>query len=412
MKFLVLSLFTIVFVNVYSQKTLRYSGDFYNGMKINAHANYSYYENNNKRVKNGSFRYSAREKTDKYRYSSSITGNYINNLRQGHWTYTIESKDYEKSKDGFYYNVSISLSANYTNGKADGIWHFKTIRSQHKKEKRQNRWRNVGDTIVENINIDLHWKKGVLIDTIKIDNINGEHIFVVMDKNAYLISTSIIENNSSIVNKYINGILTSTIKNGTNIPDYEYIAFEKLKGNKTFIKKRKRSLINKENCIISKYIISYIFENPQLLYKYIDGDLTIRKSKTGQTSTSLKGLYYFDLSPILTPKEQVILKEFQVRYGNIKQAEWLVKTKLKKFPKDKTLLADQRRIKNALSVYRNIDCQLKAYKKYLSLHNIINNSYCTNINSNPEIESKLDYLEELKTITDKQYKILEVNHQI
>lgn len=408
----ILSIITIV-VNANCQKTLRYSGDFYNGMRIKGEANYSYYlGNNNEQIKNGSFRYSSREKNEEWRYSSSITGNFNNNLRQGLWAYNIESKDFEKSRDGFYYNISISLIANYLDGKPNGVWHFKTLKSQHKKELKQNRWRIVGDTIIEDVSIDLHWKNGVLIDSINIVQLGSDNILAILDNNGFVLTMDLQNQNSSSKYVYSDQILDYSIVNNQKEINYEYQAYKDLNANEKLIDKKKRSLILTENCKISSLIENYIFKNPQFLNNYIDGDLTILQSKIGNPKINIKGLYYYELSPILTGKEQEIVKEFQIKYGNIKQADWLVKTQLKKSPKDKYLIDKQRNIKNALNVYNSVNCHILAYKKYLSLHNTLYSSDCNSFKSSSKISTKIDFLEELKTITDKQYKILQINNQI
>jgi hypothetical protein len=63
MRLLIIIILQLTLTFVYGQKTERFNGEFYNGTKIKGEANYSYYnDNNNKKVKHGAFRYSAREK--------------------------------------------------------------------------------------------------------------------------------------------------------------------------------------------------------------------------------------------------------------------------------------------------------------------------------------------------------------
>lgn len=414
MRFFLVFLSVLIFSSIsFAQKSLRYSGDFYNGMRIKGEANYSYYldENNNK-IKNGSFRYSAREKTDTWRYSSSITGNFSKNLRHGKWVYVIESKDFEKSKEGYYYNISISLTANYNNGKPNGNWHFRTIKSQHKKEKRQNRWRNVGDTVIENVSIDLKWNNGVLVDSLGIIVHDVDEILAIMDSNGFMKSISKKSKESKISADYDDYILKSKTINNKKIINEEYAAYQVLKGDSELIKKKRRSLFYSNDCKIDNYIEKYIFLNPQFLNNYIDGDLTIRKDKNNKSKIVLIGLKYYEISPILTARENAIIKDINIKYANIKHADWMIKNELKKSPKDKKLITDQRRINNAISAYRTIECHIKEYKKFVSLQNTLTNSKCTEVKTSFDIKSKFDYLEALKTAADKQYKILEVNHQI
>lgn len=413
MKFLLFILtLTISCTSIYSQKTLRYSGDFYNGQKIKANASFSYYldENNNK-IKNGSFRYTARDKTDLWRYSSSITGNYSKNLKNGKWVYVIESKDYEKSSDGYYYNISTSLTASYINGKPNGKWRFKTTKSKHKKVKKQNHWRNVGDTIIENVTIEVIWDKGTLVDTLKVLDMGKKEIIAIMDNSGFMKSITRKTNADLVFIAYKDSI-EEYRKNGNKISkNYEYLAYKELKGDKNLIKKKKRSLIYSKNCKLDDYLEEYIFMNPQFLHSYIGGDLTIKKVKNNNTRIAIKGMYYYDLAPIMTEAENKIINNIKVEYANIEHANWLNKSELKKDPKNKLLLEDQRRIKNALSVYKNVNCNIKAYKKFVSLHNTLNNN-CATIDTNFKIDSKLDFLEELKTVAAKHYKILKINHQI
>ena len=135
MKTIIFRTLTVIFyisysaVNVFAQKTLTYTGAFedkrigvltgdydhaYGG--ASGTATYEYYENNNlDRIFEGRFTLKNNE--------LQINGNYKNNLKDGHWKYTVNKRP---DKTNFQPCISIA-EGNYLKGKLHGTWIFRLV---------------------------------------------------------------------------------------------------------------------------------------------------------------------------------------------------------------------------------------------------------------------------------------------
>lgn len=104
-----------------SQETKQFKGNFQDGLVDPGQATYQYYEKNGEIIKNGLFTYNRLSKSDDGSYSTKISGNFKNGLRDGKWTFSITFNDWNNGT-GNYVTGSISLSSSYINGLPDNQW--------------------------------------------------------------------------------------------------------------------------------------------------------------------------------------------------------------------------------------------------------------------------------------------------
>jgi hypothetical protein len=411
MKFiLVLMLLCIQYLS-FSQKTERYNGDFYNGIKIKGSASYSYYDNaDQKKVKHGSFRYSAREKTDTWRYSHGISGNYNHGLKDGKWVYALTSKDYEKDQKGYFYYYEVQLTSNYKDGLPEGRWKYTSKISKYKITTEQGRLKNGVPEIIEDIDITLHWKKGILVDSIIIIDSLNQIIKISMNSEGFLHGSYAVEKNGNLSEiEYEQGILMHNTDHGITTKNPEYLSYKTLKNPTESVSKQKNSLLDDTKNVISKYIEKQIFNNNYFLYRYIDGDnLLQRKGEFGDYQVKLDGLFYFQLSPILNPTEASIINTITGQYERAKEAERDLTLKLKSKPKDEALLKSKSELNHIISAFNKINCHIQTYQQYLSLDFVLKNgkSKCSALTNAGALKTRLDYLNVLKTQADEQAKRL------
>ncbi len=413
MKYFITLILILFYTVVLCQKTIHYDGDFYNGGKIKGHANYGYFLNADKQeIKQGLFRYAAKEKTKQWRYNNSINGSYIKGLRNGKWVYTLTSKDFEKNSEGYFINITQNLSAFYTKGKPNESWNFHLIKTKHRKIKKKNRLRNTAEIGIKNVTILLHWSQGTLTDTLIILDSTIKHLTVIMDSTGLLKSMIFHLNNTTKTYHYSNGILTDSVINSIKYNNPEYTEYTKIRNKTTSVKLQRHSTLNDQSSGFREYIEKYCFYNPFFLNRYIDGDLSIKKSKRyGNYRIVLKGLYYFEPQPILRANDEAIIKNIQIQFEQIKQALWITNRKLKQNPKSNTLSLNQHRLQNALHIYQKILKSIDSYKKYLSLQMLMSQDNNI-ITSNNKIANRQEYIKAIEHVADRQIQLLKVHHQL
>ncbi len=413
MKYFIAFILILSYTVVLCQKTIHYDGDFYNGGKIKGHANYGYFLNDDKQeIKQGLFRYAAKEKTKQWRYNNSINGSYTKGLRDEKWIYNLTSKDFEKNNEGYFIDITQYLSAFYTKGKPNGAWNFHLIKTKHRKIKKKNRLRNTTEIGVKNVTIHLHWSHGTLIDTLNILDSTTKQLTAIMDSTGILKSKILHLNNTIKTYHYSNGILTDSVINSIKYNNPEYTEYTKIRNKTKTVKLQKQSILNDQSSDFREYIEKYCFYNPFFLNRYIGGDLSIKKSKRyGNYRIILKGLYYFEPQPILTANDKAIIKNIQIQFEQIKQAQWVTNRELKQHPKSTELLLNQHRLQNALHIYQKILKITDSYKKYLSLQMLISQDNNI-ITSNNKIASRHEYITAIENIADRQIQLLKVHHQL
>jgi hypothetical protein len=110
----------------YAQVTKPYSGEFYDGTTQPGKATYSYYEENNERIKHGEFTYTRSVKSIEGVFNSSITGSFRNNFKDGNWNHSISFTDWDNGT-GNYITGTIILSTSYIDGLPNGQWNYSEV---------------------------------------------------------------------------------------------------------------------------------------------------------------------------------------------------------------------------------------------------------------------------------------------
>ncbi|MCK5847123.1 MAG: hypothetical protein KAG84_06775 [Bacteroidales bacterium] len=406
--------FQFLYLVSFSQKIQKYSGEFFNGQDVKGEASFSFFTNDkNKRIKTGSFRYSAREKKNDWHFSHNISGKYNDGYKMGKWSYTYSSKDKDVDKHGYYYNISVELDADYNNGVPQGEWLYSCYIFKFQKELKTGRYRKTNKTIVKDIKITLNWNKGKLVDSLIIIDKIGSRVQAPMNKFGVLIGDLILKTpNASTQINYDKGVETMYISSNDTINNLEYETYLTIDDKKAKVRKIKSSYLYNENCIIRDIIVDNIYNNEYFLYKYIDGDkLLTFKKEFGDYTLSLKGLYYYMLEPIPTKEESTIFSDISIAQVKTKEALWFTKKALKKTPNNKKLLADKRRATQAITEYKNLQCHIDIYKKYLNLQNIRTKARCNGLHFDEAPKTRIDYLHQIKHQSDMQYKLLSLHNQ-
>ncbi len=397
--------------SLYSQKTERYDGDFYSGGKIKGSATYAFYKSNNQTIKHGSFRFSAREKTDDWRFSHSISGNYKNGLKDGNWTYNYISKDFESDKTGFFFSYEIILEANYKDGMPDGQWKYKGIIEKYKKIDQQNRTKKESPITVEKIFIEATWNKGILVDSlIFLDSIGNYFVRVQLSENGILNGLFEIQKaGKSQSEVWENGILK--LINTTTEPKEEeqFTFYKKLKNPSLSISLIENTKLNSNNNELKKLLIKYLFNDKYFLYRYVEGDqIIIKQQEFGNYEVDIKGLIYYDLTPIMTPEEQSLIKNIEEKDEQLKQMERLNAKKLASEPTNQALKNKKDQLKTSIVKVNFIRCQISAYQRQLTLLGTQNQikKDCNQMVEIKNYKTKLDFLRQLNTQVDNIHKLM------
>ena len=415
MKTALIIVLNFIIILSFAQKTERFNGEFFNGDKIKGTASYTFYrDDNNKQIKEGTFRYSAREKNDKYRYSHSISGNYKKGLKNDKWTYNYSSKDYKQDNDGYFYSINVELNSQYNNGYPSGKWLYSSKIVKYKKILKKGKYKKTNLVDVKDLSIIINWNKNKLVDSLIINNKIGESIYVIMNDEGIMNGEFYFLDEQKEFWYYENGILKNKGIDTNIIDNKEYASYNKIDNQEAEVKKIKKSLLSRDGCLISKYINDEIYNHEYTLYRYIGGDNIIKTdNKTNKLKIVYKGLYYYKLRPILTKRENEIIKGISADYEKVRQAEWLTNQQILKNPKNTKYKEDKKRIVRALKEFDNVDCFLNYYKKYLNLDNIkiVTRTNCGELNNTALLISKEEYLDEIRHKADQQMKILKAYNQ-
>ncbi len=415
MKLAILTALQLIIIVSFAQKTERYNGAFYNGEKIKGNASYTYYrDKDNKQVKDGSFRYSAREKNDKWRYSHSISGTYKDGYKTGKWIYNYSTKDYKQDNEGYFYTINMTLQSIYNNGYPSGKWLYSNLTTKYKKILNKGKYKKVNITNIKDVKITLNWDKNTLIDSLIIKNNIGESIYANFNKEGFFNGEFVFIGDEKEFWQYNNGIPTYKGIDTTIMINKEFKSYNQIKNKDAKVKKIKKSLLNKEGCVIAKYLNEDIFNQDYTLFRYIDGDRIITTDKrTNEDKLLYKGLFFYKLKPILSKKENEVIKTISIYHQRIKQAEWLTNRQILEDPKNTKYKDDKERIVYALNEFKEINCFLKYYEDYLNIENIkvVTENKCGAIKNSILLKTKEDYLNGIYNKAKHQIDILTAYNQ-
>jgi hypothetical protein len=172
-KYLTLSIFITCTLLASAQNIKKFSGPFSDSKQQSGTAEYSYYEdpNTHEYIKEGLFTYTFDGVGDYKGYKQTITGNFVNGLKNGLWTYTIQMTDFGFNNP--YFTGTVSLVANYKMGYAHGNW--KETQSLKSRKKFISYGTYVWDAFgpLKNMNISFNFNNGSLVGEVLINDENA-----------------------------------------------------------------------------------------------------------------------------------------------------------------------------------------------------------------------------------------------
>lgn len=403
MKYILFVFGFLISFSIYGQKVLRYEGSYPNDKHETATANYSYYKDSKtgKNIKQGSFRYVVKIKSPDKRLYRNVTGEYQKGWKNGIWTYSYSTKDYNIKNDGYFYTISVNLEAYYENGWPHGEWNYTSFIKRRKGVRSQGKTKWAPYEIVENQRIRLNYEKGLLIDSLWIRNSFGKSIFVQMDSKGFLINDFKIEGGGQdMQNSYKQGFQISAKDQTTKtalMADFNYYNkhSHNLKSAGAILDTV--SLFSRKDCIISKVLNGQVYNNSYFNFRHIDGDRQIRFSGSrNNMNVGYKGLYIRKLGINISSNEQAIIQDIYGFRAKIIQQYNQCNKAYRNSNSDPVLRKKVSSLKNSKVKMDAYFCQLQTYKTVLVPSQIVLKS--SSCNSDAKIEGPQTRLQIINTI--------------
>ena len=400
------------------QRKERYSGEMRNGLMEPGEVTYYYYEDGNKRIIDGIYRYRLRWRNEnRQRVNQTISGSMAENAKSGSWSYSITVQDYFEDEEGFFYSYDIQLGAAYKEGIPHGKWSLnKNVKRRKKSDERMKGWKEYQDE--NTYEIRLVFDQGKLIDTVYFsDEANNITIKGGLDSNGYYHGKwERQEGNTLIQEEYHHGIITQRVKKDAKSGKLKekkslmknkdmwikYTSGNVDKSKLTFKPETVKVLDDKEH-IIPEMINEHIFDYKFFLYSYIPGDKLI-KDYPGENPASLfSGLKKIDFQYQVNEAQGKLLSNIssqtnETLRNNRKAQEYARKQGLKKKAK-----SELQRLNRISEISAKYDCLSGIIKSYLDVDKGRNAAYesCNMRHSvNVKLPTDLSKEELLKHIYD------------
>ncbi len=354
-----------------AQKVERYEGTFPNDQHEQATANYSFYKDakTGQKVKHGSFRYSVRIKSPEKRLYRNVTGEYVDGWKNGLWTYSYNTKDYNTNNDGYFYTYNVVLEANYDNGWPQGEWNYKAFVKRRKSIRSNGRAKWEPYEIVQDIKIKLNYNHGVLVDSLWIHDAKGKSIDFLMNKQGFLIGEQHVTSKVGQLNsRFEDGFrLDPPNAPSSNNSRYEYYKKHKSALREAGAKLDTTSLFDKNPCVISQTLGEHVFNNSFFNYRYIDGDRIISfVGSRKKMKVDYKGLFMRSLSIIISADEQALIQLIYRFYSDAKNKAAQCARQYKASNNDASLRQKMNQAKQYEKKLKSYTCNVQAFKRNLS----------------------------------------------
>ena len=149
---------------VSAQSLERHRGTLRNGFTDDGEVTYSYRldPNTRERIKQGSFRYIVRARDDQYRFNHTISGSYVDNLKDGEWSIRITQRDFMLQHDRRYTTGNVNIDGSYSKGLPDGPWQFESSLRSRAGQKIRDRWQWERHDSIETVMVSLQFTQGVI----------------------------------------------------------------------------------------------------------------------------------------------------------------------------------------------------------------------------------------------------------
>lgn len=164
LKYLLLNFVFLSSLFLNAQPLLKHQGKLQNGFTDAGDVTYTYRMDDKTRehIKHGTFRYTVKAREDQSRFNHYITGSFIDNLKDGTWSYKINQKDFRLQDRRLYTTGTVSLDASYTKGVPNGKWRYETALRNREGEKKQDRWTWGRYDTVRTVIVELNFTNGII----------------------------------------------------------------------------------------------------------------------------------------------------------------------------------------------------------------------------------------------------------
>lgn len=330
-KLLCLFFFNSLIAFVYSQALKNYRGPLENA-RPSGISTYQYYEEPEtyKRIKTGNFNYIYSGQDNEPGYKITISGKFMNGLKDGTWSYLIQMSDYKNGSE--YKTGSITLISNYKNGYADGNW--KEVRSIKTREKKyrlgQYYWEPF--SVIKNLTINMNFKNGSICGAVNIDDdfakfkLSGKYSNEGLAEGIWEIKDIAWSQYKDLI--YKDGLLYETIfresngeSSGVSKFHDQYEKYTQFRTMNEFEKEEIGSSIDticNENCAATSYLSEYfkkLLSYEYFPYSQIGGDLTLSEGFKGGCELRFSSCFSY-------PKENFGGEHFRFAEQKITQKEY------------------------------------------------------------------------------------------
>ncbi len=369
----------------FSQKTLKYDGPYNVGLKLPGNASYSYIlDANKKQVKQGSFRYTVKVKEEEYRVNHAFSGNYSNGNKNGAWTYQINTKDYNKDDQGYFYSLTLLMTANYNQGLPDGKWNYSVLEQKRKKVRDKNEMVWSAYETVKDVKISIEFKDGLLVDSISIIDKLGFTISIITDDGGFVKDSFLVHSptkNMEFV--FDDGFLLKSLEKDGSWKSYShhgyYLKNKALEG-KSF-KLETRTYFTEKGCLVRKYLDENVFNPNYFMFRYIEGDkIIIWDNSNINFNVDYKGLYYNELTSELNANENFKIQGIYKSKSNVERIYNEINGSIKNSTNKDDMISRRDRVGVLLDKIKSIACLANSSKTEFMIDELklISDSSCKN----------------------------------
>lgn len=315
----------------WSQSTEKYRGTMPTRIASNGEVTYYFTRGaNQEEVKNGSFKYRLRQTRGFSKIYQDVNGNYVSGQKEGRWSFRTTFKDYKDDRGTEYLSGTMTLSAEYVNGNPTGSWNFKYTYKTREIEG-NNGGRIQWESYNEQKNVLLSFKLAnlKLVDSLYMKTDDGRGAEGILDENGFFTGNWNLDNNNKFIRElYDEGLLYKKEiynKQDTLLVkayDYSDVEMGRRDNIKSLIGKNPQKIyqlhytldtlsVLSQNHVIKSILTDWIFENPYLLFRELDGD--------NYDPQDLSGGYVVQVVNQVTPEQQAKLDELENLQEEFKQ---------------------------------------------------------------------------------------------
>jgi hypothetical protein len=277
---------------LHAQSVEKFRGNMPTRISNGGEANYYYLPaNNSKESKHGRFSYRLRQTKGFSKLYQDVNGNYNQGLKDGRWTFITKFKDYKQDRTSNYLSGTMSLTAEYENGIPHGNWKFSysyKTREQNSTTSGRAQWDNYSSP--ENVFISVKFNHMLLFDSLFMQTDDGRSVEGILSEDGFFTGNWNFEDGAHFIREqYDNGLLyRKEIYNKKDtilieIRDYSDVEMNRKDRIKQMLFSQPKEVKNltytldtvsvfESTQLIPEILNEWIFYNPYLLFRDLDGD--------------------------------------------------------------------------------------------------------------------------------------------